>query len=113
MGTPRPSLEVLATGPQALIQDLGRPGLASVGVSPSGAADRRAFRLGARLLAQDDTAAAIEVTLGGLEVRAHGMLTLALTGAPAPASLDGRGVGHLGPFTLRDGEALHLAVPPV
>jgi biotin-dependent carboxylase-like uncharacterized protein len=111
--TPQPSLEVLATGPQALIEDLGRPGLASMGVSPSGAADRRSFRLGARLLAQDDTAAAIEVTLGGLEVRAHGTLTLALTGAPAPASIDGRGVGHLAPFTLRDDETLHLAVPPV
>ena len=83
MTTVRPSLEVLATGPLALIQDLGRPGLAAVGVGRSGAADRASFRLGARLLAQDDTAAAIEVTFGGLEVRAHGTVMLALTGAPS------------------------------
>ena len=53
-----------------LVQDLGRIGFASVGVGHSGAADRGAFRLGARLLAQPYTAAALEVTLGGLSVRA-------------------------------------------
>ena len=66
MSIGRPALEVMATGPLALIQDLGRPGLAAMGVGRSGAADRRSFRLGARLLAQDNTAAAIEVTFGGL-----------------------------------------------
>jgi allophanate hydrolase subunit 2 len=70
MSIPRAALEVLATGPLALIQDLGRPGLASMGVSRSGAADRASFRLGARLLAQDYAAAAIEVTFGGLAIRA-------------------------------------------
>ena len=44
------SLEVLATGPLVLAQDGGRPGLAAVGVGRSGAADRTAHRLGARLV---------------------------------------------------------------
>jgi biotin-dependent carboxylase-like uncharacterized protein len=107
----RPSLEVLATGPLALIQDLGRPGLAAVGVGRSGAADRASFRLGARLLAQDDTAAAIEVTFGGLEVRAHGTVMLALTGAPAPALVGRIRVAHLSPFVLHSGDVLRLGVP--
>jgi biotin-dependent carboxylase-like uncharacterized protein len=111
MSTPRAALEVLATGPLALIQDLGRPGLASMGVSRSGAADRRSFRLGARLLAQDYTAAAIEVTFGGLAIRAHGDVMLALTGAPAPAVDDGIQVAHLASFVLRDGHTLRLAAP--
>jgi biotin-dependent carboxylase-like uncharacterized protein len=109
--TVRPSLEVLATGPLALIQDLGRPGLASVGVGRSGAADRASFRLGARLLAQDDTAAAIEVTFGGLEVRAHGTVMLALTGAPAPAMVGQTRVAHLSPFVLHSGDVLRLGLP--
>jgi len=92
-----PALEVTATGPLALIQDLGRPGLAVMGVGRSGAADRRSFRLGARLLAQDNAAAAIEVTFGGLEVRAHGDVMLALTGAPAPATIETSQVAHLAP----------------
>jgi biotin-dependent carboxylase-like uncharacterized protein len=108
-----PRLEVLATGPLALIQDLGRPGLAHMGVGRSGAADRGSFRLGARLLAQSYAAAGIEVTMGGLCVRAHGDVMLALTGAPAPASVNGTAVPHLGAFVLRDGLTLRLATPPV
>jgi biotin-dependent carboxylase-like uncharacterized protein len=107
----RPALEVLATGPLALVQDLGRPGLASVGVSRSGAADRGSFRLGARLLAQDESAAAIEVTFGGLEVRVRGTVMIALTGAPAPARVGPRAVAHLSPLVLRDGDVLHLGAP--
>ncbi len=37
-------------GPLTTIQDLGRPGLAHLGVSPSGAADRTAHRLANRLV---------------------------------------------------------------
>ena len=107
------ALEVLATGPLTLVQDLGRVGFAAIGVGPSGVTDRGAFRLGARLLAQPYTAAALEVTFGGLSVRAHGQLQLALTGAPAPASVDGRVVGYCGPFALADGQVLTLDTPPV
>lgn len=106
----RPALEVLATGPLALIQDLGRPGHAALGVGCSGAADRRSFRLGARLLGQD-CVAAVEVTFGGLAVRAHGEVLLALTGAPAPAMVDGTRVHQLAPFVLSDGQTLRLATP--
>jgi biotin-dependent carboxylase-like uncharacterized protein len=112
MGTDR-GLEVLAAGPLTLVQDLGRVGLAAVGVGRSGAADRSAFRLGARLLAQPYTAAALEVTFGSLSLRARGDVMLALTGAPAPADVDGRGVGYHGPFALADGQILTLGTPQV
>jgi biotin-dependent carboxylase-like uncharacterized protein len=107
------ALKVLATGPLTLVQDLGRVGFAAIGVGPSGVVDRGAFRLGARLLAQPYTAAALEVTFGGLSVRAQGSLQLALTGAPAPATVDGRVVGYAGPFALADGQVLRLGTPTV
>jgi biotin-dependent carboxylase-like uncharacterized protein len=107
------ALEVLATGPLTLVQDLGRPGLAALGVGRSGAADRGAFRLGARLLAQDYPAAALEVTFGGLEVRAHGDLTVALTGAEAPVTVEDRQVAYRSPIPLRDGETLRMGAPAV
>ncbi len=107
------ALEVLDGGLLTLIQDLGRVGLASIGVGPSGAADRGAFRLGARLLAQSYTAAALEVTFGGLSVRARGDLQVALTGAQAPAAVDGRAVGYFGPFMVADGQILTLGTPQV
>jgi biotin-dependent carboxylase-like uncharacterized protein len=105
-------LEVLATGALALVEDLGRPGLAATGVGRSGAADRAALRLANRLVANAEDAAGIEVVFGGLAVRAHGLLTVALAGAPAPADVDGTPVGHHALITLRAGQVLRLGTPP-
>lgn len=110
---PQRALEVLRVGALALVQDLGRPGHAAVGVPRSGAADRAALRLANRLVANDgEGAAGIEVLLGGLAVRAHGLRTVALAGAPAPADIDGTPVGHHCVLTLRDGQTLTLGPPP-
>ncbi|MFQ6171096.1 biotin-dependent carboxyltransferase family protein [Oryzobacter sp. R7] len=105
------ALEVLATGPLVLVEDEGRPGHAAVGVGRSGAADRGAHRLGARLVGHDPALAGLEVLLGGLVVRAHGRLTVALTGAPAPATVDGRPVAHASLLDLPDGAVLRLGTP--
>jgi len=105
-------LEVLATGALALVEDLGRPGLAATGVGRSGAADRAALRLANRLVANAEDAAGLEVVFGGLAVRARGLLTVALTGAPAPADVDGTPVGHRAVLTLRAGQVLRLGTPP-
>jgi biotin-dependent carboxylase-like uncharacterized protein len=105
-------LEVLATGALALVEDMGRPGLAATGVGRSGAADRAALRLANRLVANPEDAAGIEVLFGGLAVRAHTLLTVALAGAPAPADVDGTPVGHHAVLTLRAGQALRLGTPP-
>jgi biotin-dependent carboxylase-like uncharacterized protein len=108
----RRELEVLATGALALIEDLGRPGLAPTGVGRSGATDRAALRLANRLVANTEDAAGIEVVFGGLAVRAHGLLTVALAGAPAPADVDGMPVGHHSLILLRAGQVLRLGTPP-
>jgi biotin-dependent carboxylase-like uncharacterized protein len=106
-------IEVLDTGPQALVQDLGRPGLAATGVGRSGAADRASLCLGNRLVANDDEGAAgIEILLGGFAARAAKDLLIALTGAPAPATVDGRPVGHHSLVRLRRGQELRLGPPP-
>lgn len=108
-----PALDIRETGPLALVQDLGRPGYAALGVGRSGAADRAALRLGNRLVANDDEgAAAIEVLLGGLAFVARRDLTVALTGAPAPATVDGRPVGHHALVGVRAGQELRLGPPP-
>ncbi len=89
---PRPDITVLAPGPQATVQDLGRPGRASLGVAAAGALDRPALRLANRLVGNDEGAAGIEVTLGGFRAVASRDLWFALTGAIGPATLDGRAV---------------------
>ncbi|GIF08467.1 5-oxoprolinase subunit C family protein [Actinoplanes siamensis] len=104
-------IEVLATGPLVTIQDLGRPGWASVGVGRSGAADRAALTLANRLVANPEGAAALEVLFGGLVISARRHVWLALSGAPAPATVDGAPVGHHAVFPLAPGERLRLGRP--
>lgn len=105
------TLEVLATGPLATYQDRGRPGLAAMGVSRSGAADRGAYELGNRLLLNDPGTPAVEVTFGGLSLRARQPLMLALSGAECPARVDGRAVANSGLFYMGQGQVLTLGLP--
>ncbi|MEB7449205.1 5-oxoprolinase subunit B/C family protein [Arthrobacter koreensis] len=110
-------LEITNPGLQSLIQDLGRPGYADLGVSAAGAADPRAARQANRLVGNPADAAVVENLLGSLELTAHGDAVLALTGADVPADvIDPAGVRsrpapHAAPFALLDGETLRLGVP--
>jgi len=84
-------IEVLNPGALSTIQDLGRPGLAHLGIPRSGAADRRSLRLANRLVGNPDSAPAIEATLVGPRLRVWEAATLALTGADVPARRLGAG----------------------
>lgn len=106
--TAKRTLEVLATGPRTTVQDLGRHGLAALGVGTSGAADPGSLRLANRLLGNPEGAAALEVTVGGLQVRAHGGVFVALTGAACPLTIDGTPVGHASVTWLPDGATLRV-----
>ena len=106
-------LTVLAAGPLATIQDRGRPGWASIGVTRSGAADRPSADLANRLVGNDADAALVEATAGGLRLRAERTVLVAVTGAPAPLDVDGRPAPLDAPLTLRAGAVLTLGMPPV
>lgn len=103
-------IRVERVGPLATIQDLGRPGWFDSGVGPSGAADRASLRLANRLVGNPEGAAGIEVLLGGLELSAQRHLTLAVTGAPAPAFVDGRPVGPASVLEIEEGQRLRLGL---
>jgi biotin-dependent carboxylase-like uncharacterized protein len=107
-----PVMEVLAPGPTATIQDLGRPGYARWGVGPSGAADRRSHLLANRLVGNHDDAATIEVTLGGLVLRFVRPGLVALTGARCPVMIEGGPpLGHQAPGPVPAGATLRLGSP--
>ncbi|WP_336921550.1 biotin-dependent carboxyltransferase family protein [Aquipuribacter sp. SD81] len=100
-----PALTVLATGPRCTVQDLGRPGHAGLGVTRSGAADRTSLRLANRLVGNPEGAPALEVTLGGLHLRAGRPLLVAVAGATcAGAPVDAA-------VHLRAGGELRLGLP--
>lgn len=106
------TLEVRHTGPLALVEDLGRPGLAHIGVTRSGAADRRAHRLANRLLVNPEDRATIEVTLGGFSARVlGGGLDITVTGADARPAIDGIPFGLNSVAHIREGQVVSLGVP--
>lgn len=87
------TLTVVSPGPHATVQDLGRPGLARLGVPRSGAADRGSLRRANRLVGNLETAAAVEVTLGGLHLRSDHEVLITVTGAETVVSVGGAPVG--------------------
>ena len=99
------ALTVLATGPLTTVQDEGRPGQAALGIGRSGVCDRGAARLANRLVGNPVDAAVLEVTFGGLAVRAEADLLVVTTGARCP------GAPHAAPTVLRRGQELRLGAP--
>ncbi|RXZ69920.1 biotin-dependent carboxyltransferase family protein [Agromyces albus] len=103
-------LRVEQPGPLALVEDLGRPGLAHLGVAGSGALDRGALRLANRLVGNPDGLAALELLVGGFRARFDGEAWFAVTGAWGPVTLDGRPVAPYTAARATDGSVLELGM---
>jgi biotin-dependent carboxylase-like uncharacterized protein len=103
-------IEVLAPGPYATVQDLGRPGYAHLGVPTSGAADTASLRLANRLVGNAEGLAGVELTFGLARLRFADGAWVALAGAPVPAG-DVRGAGMAVPFWVPPGGELRLGAP--
>jgi allophanate hydrolase subunit 2 len=87
---------VLQPGPLATVQDLGRAGLAHLGVPGSGAADAASLRLANNLVGNEPGDACVEVTLGRLALRFDTDAVVAVTGASAPIRVS-EAAGGAGP----------------
>jgi len=104
-------IEVLRSGLLTTVQDLGRPGLAHLGVGRSGAADRPSLRLANRLVGNAEDDAALEITFGGLAVRFERATTVALAGAPCAVEVDGRCRDLHAPVAVAAGQTLEVGMP--
>ena len=107
------TLEVLQPGLQLLIQDLGRPGFASMGVSGAGAADRTALRTANRLVGNTETAAGLESFGGGARLRFTGDGVATVTGADGTITVTAGDGTVLKPqlgeaFAVADGDELEI-----
>jgi biotin-dependent carboxylase-like uncharacterized protein len=106
------TLRILSTGPLALVEDLGRTGLAHLGVTRSGAADRRNHALANRLVANPVDRATVEVTFGGFcAVVDGGTADIAVTGADTNPSVNGIPFGTNSIRHCRPGDVIALGRP--
>ena len=85
-------IAVVKPGLLTTVQDLGRRGFAHLGVARSGALDAPALIRANTLVGNPDTAAGLETTLTGVTLRAEANITIAVTGAKAPITVDGERV---------------------
>lgn len=104
---------VLRPGLLTTVQDLGRWGSQAMGVPVSGAMDSVAHRLANALVGNPPTAATLEVTLLGPELRAERALVVAVAGAPFALSVDGQAVPHQAAFALAAGATLRFGARQV
>ena len=96
-------IHVISPGMFTTVQDLGRYGYGPLGVSPSGAADPIALRLGNRMVGNLESAAALEMTLlGGKFLFPEGGL-IALTGSDFGGTINGRPVAPWTPAIVAPG----------
>lgn len=107
-------LEVLDPGPLTTVQDAGRPGLAHLGIPPSGALDRPGAALANRLVGNPESAAVLETTMRGPRLRvtcpAQHVVVVAVAGAAAEVVVDGRVQASHVALHLRGGSVLEVGL---
>jgi antagonist of KipI len=101
-------IDVRAPGLLTTVQDLGREGFGPMGVSPSGAADAVALRIGNRLVGNTEGAAGLEMTLLGGTFVFPEHAEIALAGADFGATLDNEGVQLWSSVEVRAGQTLRM-----
>lgn len=104
-------MEVLATGALNTVQDSGRHGLRKYGVGVAGPLDTLAAAAGNAMLGNAPDAAFVEVLTFPLRLRFHASTRIALTGADARATLDGRPVLPWWYLPVQAGQVLVLQPP--
>jgi biotin-dependent carboxylase-like uncharacterized protein len=105
----RPTLRVLSAGPGVTIQDGGRHGYLRYGVTGAGPMDRLAHATANRAVGNAATVAAIEVSLGGIEVTADdGAIAVAVAGGEFAITLDGQTLPPAVTALLEPGAKLRL-----
>ena len=105
------SLRVLRAMAPLLLQDRGRPGLATLGVPTSGAFDHAAAALAHRLVGNAADQAALEITMGSVVLRTDRTVTAAVTGAEVAIAVAGTAVAVNEVFPWPAGTELVLDLP--
>ncbi len=105
------SITVLESGLLTSIQDLGRFGYQQFGVVVGGAMDPFALRVANALVANQEDAAGLEITLRGPVLRFERDLLIAICGADLSPQVDGYPAKTWRPLAVRRGSILRFGEP--
>ena len=109
------AIEVLAGGTMTTVQDSpGRLGYWGVGVPPSGPMDDLSFRIGNRVVGNDDGTAGLELTAHGPRLLFHADATVCVAGAPCEVDVDSEALAMWEPVHVAAGATLTVGAigPP-
>jgi biotin-dependent carboxylase-like uncharacterized protein len=101
-------LVVTAPGMMSLVQDAGRFGAFNLGLTNGGPADALAFYWANSLCGNMLNSAAIEVSLGGLQLTAQINCILAVTGAPMGLTINGKTKSLWRSYAIKAGDSIDL-----
>lgn len=104
-------IEILTTGAPNTVQDRGRQGYLSSGISRCGAMDRLALDAGNALLGNALDAAGLEIALFPFRLRFGRDMRFAVTGADCDATLDDRPLPPVWTRGAKAGQVLGLGAP--
>jgi antagonist of KipI len=104
-------VKVLAPGLLTTVQDLGRVGFAKQGVSPSGAMDGNALRAANLLVGNNESAAGLEITSGGVGLEFRKRALIAICGADVSPAISGVAVPSWRAIYVQDGWLSNWATP--
>jgi len=99
---------VIRPGLHSLIQDMGRLGFYRLGLTTGGPADSLSFLWANRLCGNRANTAALEITFGDIEMEATGETCIAITGAEALISIDGKPADSWRSYHLDKGTRLKI-----
>lgn len=102
-------IEVLDSGLQMTLQDFGRFGYLSKGLTRGGPADEQAFLWANKLLGNDFNAAQLEITLGGARLKFQRDCSFVVTGADVGVQLDDETLNNWQSYTAKAGQILSLS----
>jgi urea carboxylase len=105
--------EVVEGGIQTTIQDYpGRLRMQAKGFFPAGPMDHLAHRAANLLVGNEERAATLEITLGNFRARFDGDATIAVSGAGAPATVDGEEIALWKSHPVPAGAELAIGIAP-
>jgi antagonist of KipI len=106
-------IDIVRAGFLTTVQDLGRAGFRQFGVSLGGVLDVHALRVANLLVGNEESAAGLEITFGGLQLRFADERLVAWSGGEFDTRLGSTSLPAGHPIVIREGEELVIDRPKI